>query len=200
MEFHPSKCQLLRVTNKRKPVTNSYNIRGHKLDVVDSAKYLGVTIHKNLRWNEHIDNITKKANSTRAFIQRNLQHCPRNTKATCYTTLVRPLVEYACTVWDPHTALNIQKLEAVQRRSARFVMNNYSQTTCSSVTSMLNTLQWTSLEDHQAKNKAIIMYRIVHGLVAIPTTELNPMMTTARFHTTRFLNPYARTLLYQHSM
>lgn len=46
MEFHPSKCQLLRVTNKRKPVTNSYNIRGHKLDVVDSAKYLGVTIHK----------------------------------------------------------------------------------------------------------------------------------------------------------
>lgn len=78
-EFHPNKCQLLRVTNKRKHVTNSYNIRGHKLDVVDSAKYIGVTIHKNFRWNEHIDNITKKANSTRAFIQRNLQLCPRNT-------------------------------------------------------------------------------------------------------------------------
>lgn len=197
MEFHPSKCQLLRVTNKRKPVTNSYNIRGHRLEVVDSAKYLGVTIHKNLRWNEHIDNITKKANSTRAFIQRNLQHCPRNTKAACYTTLVRPLVEYACTVWDPHTALNIQKLEAVQRRSARFVMNNYSQT--SSVTSMLEILQWTSLEERRARNKAIMMYRIVHGLVAIPTTELHPMMTSARGHTNRFLIPYARTLLYKHS-
>lgn len=197
MEFHPSKCQLLRVTNKRKPVTNSYNIRGHRLEVVDSAKYLGVTIHKNLRWNEHIDNITKKANSTRAFIQRNLQHCPRNTKAACYTTLVRPLVEYACTVWDPHTALNIQKLEAVQRRSARFVMNNYSQT--SSVTSMLEILQWTSLEERRARNKAIMMYRIVHGLVAIPTTELHPTMTSARGHTNRFLIPYARTLLYKHS-
>ena len=65
----------------------------------------------------------KKANSTRAFIQRNLNHCPRKTKYTCYSTLVRPLLEYACMVWDPHTAQNTQKLEAVQRRSARFAMN-----------------------------------------------------------------------------
>ena len=33
------------------------------------------------------------------------------------------LVEYACTVWDPHTDNNIQKLDEVQRRSARFVIN-----------------------------------------------------------------------------
>ena len=83
----------------------------------------------------------KKANSTRAFIQRNLNHCPREAKSTCYLTLVRPLLEYryACIVWDPHTVQNTQKLEAVQRRSARFLMNNYQQT--SSVTSMLQTLQ-----------------------------------------------------------
>ena len=125
MEFHGSKCQLLRITNKRKPFARDYDIHGHKLEEVESAKYLGVTIQKNLSWNIHIDQITKKANSTRAFIQRNLNHCLRETKSTCYLTLVRPLLEYACMVWDPHTAQNIQKLEAVHRRSARFVMNNY---------------------------------------------------------------------------
>jgi hypothetical protein len=52
--------------------------------------------------------------------------------------LVRPLLEYACTVWDPFTNVNIQKLESVQRRSAWFVINDYRQT--SSLTSMLNTL------------------------------------------------------------
>ena len=197
MEFHPSKCQLLRVTNKRRPMASIYNIRGHNLEVVDSAKYLGVTIHKSLRWNEHIDTITKKANATRAFIQRNLQHCPRSTKATCYTTLVRPLVEYACTVWDPHTANNIQKLEAVQPRSARFVMNIYSQT--SSVTSMLDTLQWSSLEERRARCKAVMMYRIVHGLVAVPPSELQPTMSAARGHTHRFMVPYARTQIYKQS-
>ena len=77
MEFHPSKCQLLRITNKCKPFARDYDIHGHKLEEVESAKYLGVTIQMNLSWNIHIDQITKKANSTRAFIQRNLNHCPQ---------------------------------------------------------------------------------------------------------------------------
>ena len=106
MEFYPSKCQLLRVTNKRRPTACIHINRGHSLEVVDSAKYLGVIILKSIRrvWKEHIDTITKKANSIRAFIQRKFQNCQRSTKATCYTTLVRRLVEYVCTVWDPHTA------------------------------------------------------------------------------------------------
>jgi hypothetical protein len=197
MEFHGSKCQLLRITNKRKPFARDYDIHGHKLEEVESAKYLGVTIQKNLSWNIHIDQITKKANSTRAFIQRNLNHCLRETKSTCYLTLVRPLLEFACMVWDPHTAQNTQKLEAVQRRPARFVMNNYQQT--SSVTSMLQTLQWPTLAERRARIKATMMYRIVNGLVAIPPTEQHTSTTTARGHTARFIVPYARTQLYRNS-
>ena len=41
MEFHPKKCQVLNITNKRKVITHPYSIHGHTLDVVDSAKYLG---------------------------------------------------------------------------------------------------------------------------------------------------------------
>ena len=83
-------------------------------------------------------------------------------------------------VWyGTHTAQNTQKLEAVQRRSACFVMNNYQQT--SSVTSMLQTLQWPTLAERRARIKATMMYRIVNGLVAIPPTELHTSTTTARF-------------------
>jgi hypothetical protein len=46
MEFHPSKCQLLRITNKRKPFARDYDIHGHKLEEVESAKYLGVTPYR----------------------------------------------------------------------------------------------------------------------------------------------------------
>jgi len=137
MEFHPSKCQLLRVTKKCKPSPTSYYIPGHKLELVDSDKYLAIAIHKTINWNTHIENITKKTKSTRTFIQRNLQLCPQRTKAVCYTTLVRPLLEYACTVWDPFTNVNFQELESVQRRSARPSDNRQT----SSVTTMLNTLQ-----------------------------------------------------------
>jgi hypothetical protein len=53
MEFHPSKCQLLRATNKRKPSPTSYDIHGHRFEIVDSAKYLGVAIYKTIFWNTH---------------------------------------------------------------------------------------------------------------------------------------------------
>jgi hypothetical protein len=44
-------------------------------------------------------------------------------KEQAYNTLVRPLVEYASPVWDPHHQTDIRKLESVQRRVARFVLS-----------------------------------------------------------------------------
>ena len=40
---------------------------------------------------------------------------------TLYCSLVRPLLEYSCQTWKPHTKRNIDKLEAVQRRAARWI-------------------------------------------------------------------------------
>ena len=40
---------------------------------------------------------------------------------------VRPTLENALTVWDPHTQACIQQLETVRRRAARFVKGDYQQ-------------------------------------------------------------------------
>ena len=61
MEFHPDKCEVLRAGRKRVMVQNDYiRLHGETLATADSAKYLGVTIASDLRWNKHID-ITSKA-------------------------------------------------------------------------------------------------------------------------------------------
>ena len=67
MEFHPDKCEVLRISKKWKSNTlqPNYVLRGHELKVVSQAKYLGVTISGDLRWNTHITNITNKANTNR---------------------------------------------------------------------------------------------------------------------------------------
>ena len=46
MEFNPDKCKVLRITNKRKTINQSYIMHNQILEVVDSAKYLGVHILK----------------------------------------------------------------------------------------------------------------------------------------------------------
>jgi hypothetical protein len=54
MEFHPKKCQVTNITSKRNIISHKYNIHGHTLEVVDSANYLGLNIHKSLKWNDHL--------------------------------------------------------------------------------------------------------------------------------------------------
>ena len=128
MSFNPDKCEVLRITNKRNKIVANYYIHGQQLQIVDNAKYLGHTISKNFSWNNHVNNITKKANSTLAFLRRNIRNCPQ--RATS--------LAYASTVWDPHTQANINKVESIQRRAARFVTNNYDPK--ASVTPLLQDL------------------------------------------------------------
>ena len=102
MKFNASKCVHLTITRKKSPLITTYTIDNSIIQQNKSAKYLGVTITDNLSWSEHITNITNKANSIRALLQRNLSHCPLSVKSTCYTTYVRPILEYASTVWSSH--------------------------------------------------------------------------------------------------
>ena len=69
MKFHPDtcKCNVLRVTNKTKKTEANDHL------LVTSAKYLGLTITNKLQWDQHINNITAKANKTLGFLRRNLK-------------------------------------------------------------------------------------------------------------------------------
>ena len=83
------------------------------------VKYLGVIIDSQLTWKEHIKITTHKANTALSFLRRNLKSCYLYIKTKCYLGTVRPIIEYACTVWAPHTAQDINKIEMIQRRAAR---------------------------------------------------------------------------------
>jgi len=61
MEFNPDKCEVLRITlNTKRIITGTYLIHCKVLNLVPSAKYLGITIDSELTFNEHVDNICKK--------------------------------------------------------------------------------------------------------------------------------------------
>ena len=147
MEFNPSKCQVFHITRSRKPVMSRYFMHNQELESVDTAKYLGVNISKDLGWNTHINNITASANRTLGFVKRNVQTKNRDIRTLAYNSLVRTQVEYRSAVWSPYTKENKDKIEMVQRRAARWVSNDYS--TYSSVTEMMSNLGLRSLENRR---------------------------------------------------
>ena len=73
MEFNSDKCEVLRITRKINPVIYPYKLHNKELSVTNAAKYLGVTISKDLNRTPHINSITGKAKHTLIFIKINIK-------------------------------------------------------------------------------------------------------------------------------
>ena len=168
MEFHPDKCNVLAISKKANPTKFEYKLHGQTLKSVNNAlKYLGCLITSDLRLTNHINSICGKANKTLGFQRRNLNIGSTTTKQNAYNSLVRPIVEYASTVWDPYTQKDIRTLEMVQRRGARYVCNKHGNR--SSVDTILDTLKWKTLQRRRKEARLDMLYKIQNKEVEIST-------------------------------
>jgi len=89
-------------------------------------------------------------------------------------------------VWDPYLQKDIDRLESIQRRAARFVYNDYGRKT--SVTELMKKLDWKPLSERRREQRLILMYKIVNDLIAIPAeTHITPNRGITRSSTTNKL-------------
>ena len=129
------------------------------------------------------------------FLKRDLSSCSQDVKEMAYKGLVRPVLEYASPVWDPH--------EKVQNRAARFVTGNYKFKTLS-MASILEQLGWESLHKRRKGSKLVLLFKGLKGRTSIhvPCADLQPpnWRSTCRYqHPMTFQVPYARTDIYKYS-
>ena len=141
-------------------------MNGQTISRVTSTKYLGITLNQKLNWNQRCDPICSKANGTLGLLGRVLGDCTTGVKSKAYVTLVRPQLEFASSAWNPYTKRNINKIEMVQHRAARFVLHDYSR--LSHVTPMINQLRWDTLEQRRLLYQLTMFYKIQQGLMGIP--------------------------------
>ena len=194
-----TKCEFLRLTNKRNIIKFQYFIQGNNIQEVHQVKYLGVTINNKLSWSDHTKIISSKANSVLGFLRRNFNQCPSKTKSALYLSLVRPILEYAVTVWAPYHRTDICQIEAIQRRAARFAMNCYDRH--QSVTEMLRKLTWPTLESRRNHFKIIMMFKIVNDMIHIQPDVpiIYTTGTNTRGHHLKMQQPATRIDVYLHS-
>ena len=200
MRFQPVKCNMMQLTNKRSSkIQASYTLEGTLLENVESIKYLGVTITNDLKWNTHISNVCTKANKTLGILRKNLYSCPPDVKEAAYKGLVRPVLEYGSSVWDPHTHGLQEELEKVQNRAARFVTGNYVFET-GSMTGILGQLKWESFKKRRKDSRLILLYKGLKGKARIPTDDLIPKNRRCRNqHSLAFQIPSASKEAYKSS-
>ena len=151
-----------------------------------------------LTWARHINKTTAKANRRLAFIKRNIPIQNRKLKELAYKGLVRPILEYCAPVWNPYQKKYIHQLDMVQRRAARFVLGRYNNT--SSVTDMLQQLQWESLAQRRNFACMVAFYKVQHCLVAVtaPAFVVRPERPRPGFPH-QFAVPFCATEAYKNS-
>ena len=94
---------------------------------------------------------------------------------------------------------NVRKLEMVQRLGARWVLGRYHNR--SSVTSMLEKLNWRSLEQCRVDSRLVMLYKMANSLVTIDAYPLLVPMEGIQHsaHPHRYMVPTTRTVLHQNS-
>ena len=94
MKFNVAKCHSMRVT--RHPpdehIQFEYTLHQQRLEQVQSAKYLGITISDDLDWGQHISEISSKATKTLGFLRRNLAFVSQARKKNVARPGLKPMV------------------------------------------------------------------------------------------------------------
>ena len=199
MEFNPSKCTVIQFHSGNKIKQASYSLHSETLENVQHSKYLGVTFSHNLSWNFHLDSITQKANRILGFLRRNLNDCSMNVKAASYCSMVRPILEYSAAAWDPYLQKDVNQLETVQRRAARFATNNYHDRTTGCVTSMLQDLQWKSLEERRKTIRLNLLHKMYNKQVDVDVNKFVRLNDPRTRGANRFYQVHAKNPVFYNS-
>ena len=185
------------IHRSKHPYRSQYKLDNHILEQVEENPYLGVTIHK---MGELPPKNSSKANYVSGFIKRNQKHANRDLKELAHTSLVRSILEYSSAVWDPFYQKDIDRLEMVQRRAARFVLDDHKP--LSSATSMVSQLGWKPLAERRREHRLFMLYKIINGLVAMPAdTHLHFNTRNTQISNSKSLKlPICTTDTFKHSL
>ena len=111
-------------------------------------------------------------------MRRNLSQCTPQCRRTAYIALIRSTFDYASTVWDPYLIKDIQTLEKIQKKAARFIKGDYHSREPGCVTKVLADLDLPTLQDRRRENRLCLLYKIDRGLV--PAIDKNTYLKPIR--------------------
>ena len=166
LPIQPKKSEHLSFSFSKTVSDPQFYINNTKIPQSNNVTDLGITLTKSLKWNNHISQITARANTIcysilRAFYSRNIK-----LMINLYKTYARPTLEYNTSIWTPNLKSDILLIEKVQRNFTKIICqkNNIKFT---SYAHRLEILKLESLELRRVKFDILLMFKIYHQLIEI---------------------------------
>ena len=123
-QLNSLKCKELPIDfTRHRHIDDPITINDLAFEVVQSVKILGVTIREDLKWNDHVTEITHKA-SKRLYLLRILKRAGVDviSLVQIYCTCIRSTLEYACQTFHSNLPEYLSnQIERIQKRALRML-------------------------------------------------------------------------------
>ena len=188
------------VSRKKSPIipSNPLKLFGNLMQRVDCYKYLGLLLTTNLSWSAHISTICTKAKKILGLIYRRFYGSANQTiLKQLYLSLVRPHLEYACQIWDPHLVRDKKMLENVQKFGCKLAAHQWD----ASYQELLELFELQPLEQQRLHLKLGLLFKILHRLCYIPSVPVirNNMPSLSISHSLQVDPPFTHTNAFKYS-
>ena len=167
MKANDDKCHLI--------VANEENISlALERDVIkssDSVKLLGVSIDKQLNFNEHVSKLCKKGNQKLHALARVSKYLSKDKLRIIMKTFIESQFNYCPLVWMFHNRTMNNKINRLHERALRVVYNDNADEKLS-FNDLLVRDGAVSMHDRNLQKLAIEMYKVKKDLFPLPMQEL----------------------------
>ena len=178
LKLNPLKCESICLSYKHLPLFSRWPSDSSKISIV---WYLGVFINSKLKWGDYVKHLAAKASRLLNYLCHTLFSCSSSVKATAYKTaykaIVRPILEYASSVWYLHNTKEVSQLELVKRRATCRVCgsrwNSVSHNWTKLSDTCLQELNWLPLQTRRSFFSISLAHDILYNRVTIPFPRLN---------------------------
>ena len=166
MKSNTDKCHLIIVNNQDNNIKIGNDIITSKI----SVKLLGVMIDNKLNFNEHVDNICKKANNKLHALARIAKYLNPDKLRILMKTFIESQFNYCPLTWMFHSRQLNSKINKLHERALRIVYKNPNLT----IQQLLDLDNTYCIHHRNLQKLAVEMYKVSKKLVPAPIQEIFP--------------------------
>ena len=155
-------------------------INGTRIERVNVAKFLGVTIDEQLNWKAHISSIKCKLAKSTAILYKCSQLIDYQSMRILYCSVFLPYINYCSEIWGNTYPTNINGIVLLQKRAIRLLFDADRLAHTAPLFRRANVLNFTDLVKVKT---AIFMYRAYYCM--LPVNIQNKILKQKNLHATR---------------
>ena len=110
-------------SNSLRVLPNHIRINDNNLCQVDTTKFLGLHIDKELTWKTHINYLSKILSRNSGILNKLKHFFPTHILQTIYSSLISPYLNCGILAWGNTTTILLDALFRIQKRAIRIINN-----------------------------------------------------------------------------